>query len=70
VDNRTDCCQERALPLNFEIFDGKGWRLVAQRRAAFSVWKVDVAPVRARRVRFRRPGTGYFHLKRVSVYGQ
>lgn len=70
VDNRTDCCQDRALPLDVEVWDGSAWHLIAQRRAAFSVWKHDVVPVRARRIRFHRLGTGYFHLKRVSVYGE
>ena len=70
VMNRSDCCQERALPLNFEIFDGTGWRLVAQRRVPFATWKYDFDPVRARRVRFLHPGTAFFHLKRISIYGQ
>jgi hypothetical protein len=70
VENRTDCCQERALPLDVETWDGRGWRLVAERRAAFKVWEYDVGPVRTSRIRFRHPGTGYFHLKRISVYGQ
>ena len=70
VENRADCCQERALPLNVEIWNGSAWQLIAQRRAAFNVWKYDVGPVRASKIRFRHPGTDYFHLKRVSVYGQ
>jgi len=70
VDNRTDCCGDRALPLNVEVWDGTAWRLIAQRRAAFSVWKTEVAPVRAQRIRLRRLGTAYFHLNRVSVYGE
>lgn len=70
VDNRSDCCQERALPLDVEVWDGSGWRLIAERRAAFKVWKYDVGPVRTSKIRFRHPGTGYLHLKRISVYGQ
>jgi len=70
IDNRADCCQERTLPLNVEIFDGTRWQLIAQRRAAFSVWRYDVDPVRARLVRVRRPGANFFHLKRISIYGQ
>ena len=70
VENRADCCQERALPLNVEVLVGDAWQLIAQRRAAFSVWKYDVGPVRARRIRFLHPGTNYLHLKRISVYGQ
>jgi len=70
VENRKDCCQERALPLNFEVFDGQDWRLVVQRRTTFSTWTCDFAPVRARRVRLLRPGQGNFHLRRISVYGR
>ena len=70
VENRSDCCQERALPLNVEIFDGSAWQLVAQRRAAFATWKYDLGPVRARKVRLLHAGTDFLHLKRVSIYGQ
>jgi hypothetical protein len=70
IENRTDCCQERALPLNVEILEGSTWRRIFQRRTAFSVWCEDVGPVRARRIRFFRPGTDYFHLKRIQVFGQ
>jgi hypothetical protein len=70
IDNRSDCCKERALPLNVEIFDGSTWRLIAQRRSYFTTWSYDVDPVRARLVRVRRPGRNFFHLKRVSIYGQ
>ena len=70
IDNRADCCKERALPLNVEVLDGTTWRLIAQRRAFFSSWSYDVDPIRASRVRIRRPGRNYFHLKQVSIYGQ
>jgi hypothetical protein len=70
VDNRSDCCKERALPLNVEIYDGSTWRLIAQRRSYFTTWSYDVEPVSARLVRIRRPGRNFFHLKRVSIYGQ
>jgi hypothetical protein len=70
VENRADCCQERALPLNVEIWNGSAWQLIAQRRTPFKVWKYDVGPVRAGKIRFRHPGTNYLHLKRISVFGQ
>jgi hypothetical protein len=70
IDNRADCCKERALPLNVEVLDGTTWRLIAQRRSFFSTWSYDVEPVRARMVRIRRPGKNFFHLKRISIYGQ
>jgi hypothetical protein len=70
IKNREDCCQERALPLNVEIFDGHDWQLIAQRRAPFSVWQHDVEPVRAQLVRVRLAGTGFLHLKKIAIYGQ
>jgi len=70
VENRTDCCGERALPLDVKILEGDAWRLVAERRSPFSTWRYDIDPVRARKIRFQRPGSDYFHLKRISVYGQ
>ena len=70
IENRRDCCEERALPLNFEIFDEAlhQWRTVVQRRSGFIVWTHDFAPVRARRVRVRLAGFGTLHLKRISLY--
>lgn len=70
IENRADCCKERALPLNVEVFHGGTWQLVAQRRAPFSTWSYDIEPVRAARVRVLRPGRNFFHLKRISVYGR
>jgi hypothetical protein len=70
VENRPDCCQLRALPLNIEVLVGSTWRLVAQRRTAFVKWDYDIDPIRAQRVRVRRPGQDFFHLRRVSIYGQ
>ncbi len=70
VENRDGCCKERALPLDVKVLRGDTWQLVAERRSPFSTWKYDIAPVRAQKIRFQRPGTDYFHLKRISVYGQ
>jgi hypothetical protein len=70
VQNRTDCCKERALPLDVRVLKGNTWQLVAERRSPFSSWEYDIAPVRAQKIRFQRPGTDFFHLKRISVYGQ
>lgn len=70
VENRSDCCWERALPLDFEVedLDTHQWRKVAQRRAGFHVWTHQIAPVTARHVRFRLAGVGMFHLRRISLY--
>jgi hypothetical protein len=70
VENRSDCCKERALPLDVKVLVGETWQLVAERRAYFTTWSYDITPVRARKIRFERPGSEVFHLKRISVYGQ
>lgn len=70
IENRSDCCKERALPLNFEVFQAGEWRLMAQRRTPFSTWRIDLDPVRTARVRVLRPGRDFFHLKHISVYGR
>jgi hypothetical protein len=70
VENRSDCCWERALPLDVEVLDldTKTWRRVAQRRSGFHVWTHELAPVSARHVRFRLGGVGILHLRRISLY--
>jgi len=70
VENRADCCKERALPLDVKVLKGDTWQLVAERRAWFSTWNYDITPVSAQKIRFQRTGTDLFHLKRISVYGQ
>jgi hypothetical protein len=70
VENRSNCCKERAVPLNVEVWNGKDWDLIAQRRSTFSTWTYELPAVKAQRIRLRRMGSGYFHLKRVSVFGK
>jgi len=70
IENREDCCKERALPLDVKVLQGDTWTLVAERRAYFTTWTYDIEPVRAQKIRFCRPGTDFFHLKRISIYGQ
>jgi hypothetical protein len=70
VENRTDCCENAALPLNIEILDGNAWRLVAQRRSPFAVWNYDVRPVRAQQVRVRLAGSGSLRLRAIAVFGE
>jgi hypothetical protein len=68
IKNRTDCCAERALPLNIEVPDGDGWRLICQRRAPFSTWSCHPPPTWTRILRITIPGMTYLHLKSVAVY--
>lgn len=68
VENRADCCQERALPLDIEIPEGTGWRQVCQRRSPFDSWSCHPRDTKTRTLRLRRPGVGALHLKRVAIF--
>jgi hypothetical protein len=68
IDNRADCCEERALPLNVQVPDGKGWRMVCQRRAPFARWTCRPPPTTTQKIRIELPGHTALHLKRVSVF--
>jgi hypothetical protein len=68
VENRSNCCRERALPLAVELStDGKIWQRVGYRRIVFATWTA-VFPARpARFVRLRVDRPSVLHLRRVSV---
>ena len=69
VENRQDCCAERAVPLLVEISrDHRTWQPVARRDAIFSSWRASFDPVRARWVRLRAPQGGPLHLFSVRIY--
>lgn len=68
VENREDCCQERAVPLVIETRDdGTEFREVARTTEVFSDWAATFKPVTARYVRVRIDRREYLHLVRVSV---
>lgn len=71
IQNRSDCCEERAVPLVIEVSsDGKKWREVARRTELFSLWNAQFTEVKARYVRARVMARTFFHLERVSVYAR
>ena len=66
--NRTDCCQERAVPLVAEIsVDRKSWKEVGRRTTPFVTWTMTFPRAPARYVRLRAPHTTMLHLKDVVV---
>jgi hypothetical protein len=67
--NRSDCCQERTMPLNVLVPEGEGWRLLCQRRSPFSRWACHpkTRPV-TDTIRIEIPQHGGLHLKRVAIY--
>jgi hypothetical protein len=68
VENRLDCCGERARPLVIEISsDRKKWTQVVRHDDFFTTWRASFPRVRARFVRVRVPGSGILHLSRVRI---
>ena len=68
VENRPDCCQDRAVPLVVEVSTDKlRWTEVAQRKSDFSSWKASFPAVEARYVKLHVPRVTNLHLKRVRV---
>lgn len=68
VENRKDCCGERATPLILEVSkDQDRFREITRRDAAFQTWKAEFAPVEARYVRLRANRRTMLHLASVRV---
>ena len=68
IDNRGDCCIERAVPLIVETSrDGKSWEEVARRGTPFEHWTAQFPPRTASLVRLRVPRTTSLHLDDVQV---
>ena len=68
VENRKDCCTERASPLVVEVSsDQSHWHRVARKDSTFTSWLAKFAPVTARYVRVRIDKRESLHLQRVRV---
>lgn len=69
VHNRSDCCQDRAIPLVVETsLDGQQWTQVAKRQKSFSRWKASFPTTDARFVRLTVHKRTYLHLNEVEIY--
>jgi len=68
IENRSDCCRERAVPLVVETStDQQKWQGVARHDEKFKTWRATFEPVDARWVRVRVDGKSMLHLKSVRV---
>jgi hypothetical protein len=69
VENRVNCCRERAVPMRVELSVDKQrfWR-VAYRRALFERFTAQFATRKARYVRLTVDRRSTLHLRRVAVY--
>jgi hypothetical protein len=69
IENRRDCCAERAVPLIVEVrSDGSEYKEVTRRAHAFKIWKPAFQTVTARFVRLRVPRKTYLHLMSVMAH--
>ena len=69
VENRDNCCPDRALPLVVETSgDREQWSELVRRTETFYTWRTEFAPRAARYVRLRVPRKTALHLVRVSLY--
>jgi len=69
VRNRSDCCEDRAMPLAIEVSkDGRSWREVARSKKQFQTWTADFAPEQARYVRARVLRKTFLHLEQFRVF--
>jgi hypothetical protein len=68
IRNRTDCCQERAVPLVAQVsVDHLNFQEIARQPEQFLNWKPAFQPVRARWVKLHVPRHSILHLARVRV---
>ncbi|MFO0630475.1 MAG: discoidin domain-containing protein [Polyangiales bacterium] len=69
VENRADCCGERAAPLVMELSpDGAAWTEVARRAEPFGTWTVDLPAPSSRFLRLRALRETSLHLHAVHVH--
>jgi hypothetical protein len=68
LKNRSDCCQERAVPLVVEVsLDQTKWKQVAKRTETYKSLKLEFPRQHARYVRVRAVGVTMLHLAAVRV---
>ena len=68
LENRANCCQERAIPVVVEVsVDGETWTQVARRDEPFTTWKPSFPEVATRYVRLRVPRRTAFHLRDFQI---
>lgn len=70
VYNRTDCCEDRMVPLIIEVStNNRDFTLISRRDAEFHTWAAKFTPVQTRYVRLRvdKPST-YLNVNEVQIF--
>ncbi|MEP7053055.1 MAG: discoidin domain-containing protein [Pseudomonadota bacterium] len=69
IENRLDCCSDRAVPLDVEVStDHENWKMVARQAEEFTTWNVSFDSSEARWVRLRTYRKTYLHLAEVRIW--
>jgi hypothetical protein len=69
VYNRSDCCQDRAVPLKLQISrDNRNFTLLAERKETFEKWTAKDLHAEGRYLRLQNTPSNYFHLAEIEVY--
>jgi hypothetical protein len=68
IENRLDCCRERAIPLVVEALNADLKAVeVGRATAPFGKWILEFPPRQARYVRLRTEGNTMLHLREVEI---
>jgi len=68
VENRRDCCFDRALPLVVQVStDQTHWKTVATRKEEFDTWRADFRTEEARWVKLYVARRDFLHLAKVQL---
>jgi hypothetical protein len=70
VHNRTDCCEDRMVPLIIEVStNNRDFTMITRHDAEFHTWAAKFTPVQTRYVRLRvdKPST-YLNVNEIQVY--
>ena len=69
VYNRSDCCQERAVPLRLEVSkDNVNFKLLRERKEVFYAWTAKDLHAEGRYLRLLNTPPNFFHLAEVEIY--
>ena len=69
IENRQDCCSDRAVPLTVEVStDHKNWKTVARQAEDFTSWSVSFGSVEGRWVRLSTHKHTFLHLAEVRIW--
>ena len=69
IDNRTDCCGDRANALVVEYSnDHEKWRQASHHNGEFASWTATFKPVSTRWIRIRQTKQAYLHLSKVRIF--